>query len=433
MNSATLSLQQSPPLFVPMRYYLTAPLFTMLAAAVLIWQGPEVLVSRWTPSLLAATHFLTLGFLAMVMFGSVQQILPVIMGSPVPRPLLVSRTVHGLMSIGILLLCSGFLLGQAVLLQWAEIFLGAGCGLFIAVASYCLSRAQSAHATVTATMLSIAALSITVGLGLYLAAGYDSKLTTSNPLLVNLHMTWGLLGWVALLISGVAFQVIPMFHITPEYSRFITRRLSPLLFLGLIAWTIITFTTHQALWAGALAAICLTVFALATLGLKRHRRRRLPDITLDYWQLAMTSLLLAILCWVSRWIIPELVIPPVLLGVLLVVGFAMSAVSGMLHKIAPFIVWLQLNNHHLLHGRIQNKQNKIPNMKQIIPEAQARWQFRCHTLALVLLAGASLWPKVLTYPAALALFLAAALLWWNLLSATWIYLKLTRSVTTQED
>ncbi len=423
MSYAGLSVGQSPPLAVPMRFYLTAPLFTMIAAAILLWQGPDIVASRWTPSLLAVTHFLTLGFLSMAMFGSVQQVLPVLMGSPVPRPRLVSGTVHALTSIGILLLCSGFLFGQTILFQIAMIFLGSGIGLFIVVVSYCLIRAQSGHATVIATTLAIIALAITVGLGLYLAAGYDWEMAPHSELLTNLHLAWGLFGWVALLIIGVAYQVIPMFHITPDYPRLVTRWLSKLLFLGLVVWTISPIITHKVLWAGGLTGICLAIFALATLNLKRHRRRRLPDVTLNYWQLAMISLLAAILCWIAELIVPALTIPPVLLGVLLVVGFAMSAVSGMLHKIAPFIVWLQLNNQNLLHG---NTRRKIPTMKQIIPETRTRWQLYLQTIALILLLGATVWPRLLIYPAALALFLSAALLWWNLASATRLYLKLTR-------
>ncbi|VAX13465.1 hypothetical protein MNBD_GAMMA24-712 [hydrothermal vent metagenome] len=423
MNYAALSLEQSPPLSVPIPYYLTAPLFSMIAAVILFWEGPGVLASRWTPSLLAVTHFLTLGFLAMVMFGSVQQILPVLMGSPVPRPQLVSRSIHALMSIGILFLCGGFLLNQALLFQGAVLFLGSGSGLFIAVVAYCLIRAQSGHATVTATALAISALAITVSLGLYLAAGYGWTAIPQSHLLTNLHLAWGLLGWVTLLIIGVSYQVIPMFHVTPDYPRPVTRWLSKLLSLGLAIWTIATLMFHEAPWTAGLAAVCLTIFALATLNLKRRRRRRLPDVTLNYWQLAAASLLAAVLCWTVEQMIPGLVIPPVLLGILLIVGFAMSAVSGMLHKIAPFIIWLQMNNQRKIQGRIQGK---IPTMKQIIPETWARWQLRLHTTALGLLLGASLWPAVLTYPAALLLFLASALLWWNLASATRLYLRLLR-------
>ena len=80
-----LSFEQAPPFSLPLRFFLTAPLF-LLAAAVLIVLAPDALASRWTPQALALTHALTLGFLAMVMLGALMQMLPVVAGSPCLRP-----------------------------------------------------------------------------------------------------------------------------------------------------------------------------------------------------------------------------------------------------------------------------------------------------------------------------------------------------------
>ena len=60
---AGLPFEQAPPVSLPLRFFLTAPLF-LLAAAGLIVLSPDALASRWTPQALALTHALTLGFLA---------------------------------------------------------------------------------------------------------------------------------------------------------------------------------------------------------------------------------------------------------------------------------------------------------------------------------------------------------------------------------
>ena len=56
---ALLSFEQSPPISAPLRFFLTAPLFGMLAGALLLWGGPDLLASRWTPGALALTHLIT--------------------------------------------------------------------------------------------------------------------------------------------------------------------------------------------------------------------------------------------------------------------------------------------------------------------------------------------------------------------------------------
>ena len=70
MIPAGLSLEQAPPFGVPLRFFLTAPPFLLLAAGLMVWQGPDLFASRWLPATLALTHLLTLGFMAQVMLGA---------------------------------------------------------------------------------------------------------------------------------------------------------------------------------------------------------------------------------------------------------------------------------------------------------------------------------------------------------------------------
>ena len=49
----TLSFEQAPPISVPYRFFLTAPLFGAVAGLVLVLLGPDTLQSRWSPGALA--------------------------------------------------------------------------------------------------------------------------------------------------------------------------------------------------------------------------------------------------------------------------------------------------------------------------------------------------------------------------------------------
>ena len=53
---AMLAFQNAPPFAAPLRFFLTAPLFSLAAGLLLLAAGPDLLASRWTPGLLAATH-----------------------------------------------------------------------------------------------------------------------------------------------------------------------------------------------------------------------------------------------------------------------------------------------------------------------------------------------------------------------------------------
>ena len=97
MKSALLSFDQAPPLAVPPRFFLTAPLFLMLAGFLLLWQGEAALASRWAPATVALVHLFTVGFLLQVMLGALFQLLPVAVGARIKNPRSIARIVHPLL------------------------------------------------------------------------------------------------------------------------------------------------------------------------------------------------------------------------------------------------------------------------------------------------------------------------------------------------
>ena len=420
----SLSLQQSPPFSVPARFLISAPLFALLAALVMLWQGPEMLSNRWTPELLAVTHFLTLGFLAMSMLGAMMQLMPVLMGTMIPRPVFFSSLIHTSLFLGSISLGLAWLLHINALFMIAMASLLFSFGVFIMMAAERLFRSPSRHATRTLMLLALLSLTITAGLGLYLAMSYSDAAFPLARQLTNLHLSWGLLGWVGLLIMAVAYQVIPMFQITNPYPLILQRWLGWLIFFALITLSLIQIWPLAILKtiSQSLLAICLLTFALTTLWLLHTRRRQLPDLALNFWRLAMVCLALSALIGLAlsfTGIKP----PAFLLGVLIIHGFAMTTVNGMMYKIMPFLIWLHLSsqNKTLRDNDQRASQIKVPHMRKIIPEAAGQWQFRCHLLSLILLVLTALWPQWFFYPAAVFLAIAQALLLYNLCRAVLFY------------
>jgi uncharacterized membrane protein YphA (DoxX/SURF4 family) len=410
---AGLSFEQAPPFSLPLRFFLTAPLFLLVAAG-LIMLAPETLASRWTPQALALTHALTLGFLAMVMLGALTQMLPVVAGSPLPAPRLVAWLSHIPLALGTIALMAGFLTTEPAAFVAGIVLLGGGFTVFLAAAVISLARAV-ASVTVNGMRLAGVCLGITLLLGLALALPRADWWTPpAVESVIAAHMAFGLLGWVLLLVIGVAYQVVPMFQITPPYPPRLSRWLAGVLFVLLLlhaAAPLLPSTTGHLVDAGLAGAILL--FALTTLRLQACRRRKLPDVTLDFWRLGMASLIACVAIWLVAQFWPAWANSPpypLLLGVLFIGGFAVSVVNGMLYKIVPFLAWFHLQ------AQLQARAGSIPTMKEMIAEPWMRWQLQFHILACVLLAAAVLWPR-LAIAAGGVLALSALLLWLNLLSA----------------
>ena len=412
MIPSGLSVDQAPPISVPFRFFLTAPLFNLLAAAVLLWRGPEAFESRWSPAALAVTHLVTLGFMTMVMFGAVMQILPVLAGSPVPRAMMVAVAAHSALVLGTLALAGGFLFAQPLLIEAAVVLLGIAFSAFIAAVAVSLSRARTKNDTVRVMWFAVAALIVTVSLGLSLASSRGWGTALPNAAMIDLHPGWGLLGWTGLLVAGVAFQVVPMFQITPPYPSLVMRWFSGAVFALLIGWSAARWlgATAAAVGLAVVLAAAYASFAAVTLRLQYRRRRRIPDVTLNFWRVGMVTAIAGGAVWAVLVALPDQVPArtAVLVGVLAIVGFAVSVINGMLYKIAPFLAWFHLQS-------VATNPRQVPHMKKILPDDPARRQMWTHFAAFALLVLAVAWPQVFVYPAAIVFAASALMLWRNLL------------------
>ncbi|MES2300380.1 MAG: permease [Pseudomonadota bacterium] len=421
----TLSFELAPALKAVARYFLSAPLFAIAAGLLMLVAGEDAFASRWSPATLALTHLFTLGILSMSMIGALIHIMPVVAGMPLPHVDTGAPLVHALLCAGTLALAGAFWFAQGWLFGLALALLLVAFGLLLLACALALRRAAPAAAhTVAALRLALGALALTVVLGALLggALAWPALLRLDVVALTNVHALWGLAGWVGLLIIGVAYQVIPMFQVTPPYPKRFARALAPALVVAVLARSARgTIGGSGAHGLAALLDVALPcgylVFACATLWLL-SRRKRPPDPTTWFWRVSMASL---IACMVL------VLLPgpmggearPLLLGVLFVMGFAVSAINGMLYKIVPFLVW-----YHLQSSAV-GAMHLVPGVKRILPDLLATWQFRAHCAALAMLLAAALDPPLWARPAALALCLSAAFLLHNVLHALRIYAKLS--------
>ncbi len=408
---------------------LSAPIFAV-AAGVVALVYPEALVNRWHPATLAITHLLTLGFITMVMVGALQQLLPVLAGVNLSYPVRTSWVLYiGLLS-GTIALCGGFLFMMMTLIAVGAALLAAAFLLLIIVFLHALLRSDASINITMGMRLALISFLITISLGVYLATGYVVPGAALHRTPTDLHIEWGLLGWIGLLVFTVSYQVIPMFQVTPKYPERMQRYLAPLVFIGLVVVSAFRATEAQLVQGSFVSTgiefglmVAFTFYALVTLGLQQRRRRKVPDVTMDFWRLGLSFLLLAILVsGAARAGVISHPLAYLVLGALMIVGFAMSLINGMLYKIIPFLVWLHLTNTIDMSSRWQLK---IPNMKKIVPDKHARGQFRAHLAAVLLILAAI--PMERLVPVAAVLFVGSNLyLSYNLVKGAAVFWRFSR-------
>ena len=411
---ASLSFDQAPPISVPYRFFLVAPWFGVMAGILLAWSGADGLASRWTPEALALTHLLALGFMLQAMCGALFQFIAVAVGGNVWRPRLVANTVQPILLLATLLLVGGLLFSRPGLLSAAVPLFLLALGGFVAVVALALWQTPATGMTLWAMRMAIGGLAITVLLGSVLAEALAYGLAVPIVELTNVHLAWGLGGWALMLLAGVSYHVVPMFQLTRPYPLWFARWFGPWLLVFLLAWSSRFFLDHSP-WSLVLALpllLILAAYAGLTLWLQYTRRRKIHDATSLYFGVAMQSMLAFAISGTAFILWPALGADPrsmVWLGVLAFVGVFVSAVSGMMYKIVPFLNWLHLQ-------RLGAPMSAVPNMKKMIPAEAMTGQLRLHVLALLLLLAA-VWVPGLTRLAGIALAASFGWLGWNLVGA----------------
>jgi len=389
---ADLSFEQAPPISVPLRFFLSAPLFGVVAGALLCWWGADVPTSRWLGETLALTHLLVAGFMLQAMTGALFQFLPVAAGCNIARPLRVARVVHPMLLAAVLLLAFGLASNVAIALRSAAALFLFAVAIVVVAAGRALLRTPAQGATALALRLAVGGLAVTVLLGAALADGLAGQRSWPLADLTSIHVAWGLGGWALTLLAGVSYFVVPMFQLTPPYPPRLSRWLPLLLLAVLLAWSLqlVAPIPQQLVLVCGLALA--GAFAAITLWLQQRRRRRIGDPVFWFFRFAMCCLLAAALLGIALAALPAAVDGPRvswLLGVLLIPGVFVSVINGMLYKIVPFISWLELQ-------RLASPGTPVPNVHEMLPGSAMRGQMGVHFLAVASLLTASIWPAAAT-------------------------------------
>jgi len=177
------------------------------------------------------------------------------------------------------------------------------------------------------------------------------------------HYSFGLFGWIALLIISISFQVIEMFYVTPAYPTFVSKFL-PLKLLGLLILGLLFSFFFEKSWViiDIFIALILTGYAALTLRRFTQRKRPLTDATVWFWRLGMSLLILSMLLLLYNSFAPVKQLQALMY--ISFAGFSLSIVFAMFYKIIPFLTWFHLNSkgyytapmmHEVIHPKTAMK------------------------------------------------------------------------------
>ena len=324
---------------------------------------------------LAVLHLITLGVLTMTAMGAAFQLLPVATGAPL-RSLRACRAVFWYAALGVPVLAYG--MGKASL--WGLGLGGTAVLTALAIFAHQISgnlRATSALPLVTAhTWTALGALVVLAVMGALLSADFPLAFLPDHTRTAALHLTLATYGFMGLLAQGFSLILIPLFCLAPPPDLRLGRASFVLwlsaLCVGIPAllggWSPAILTAGiLALGAAALHVACMS--QVMARRMRRHLGGSFVLIRLS-WVLLPTSIVLGLISAAGLGG-PRM---PVLFVFVLVFGWLLTFLLGVLQRIMPFLASM----HSAGSGR------KPILVSALTAEQPLRVHLVCHLIALAL-------------------------------------------------
>lgn len=404
-----LSLDQAPPISVVMRFFLMVPLFG-IALSLLVFLNPEAVLTPNHPISLTAIHLMFLGIISMSMFGALFQMQSVLGGRPIQEPLGNAFIIHIFFVIGILSLAEAFITALPELFVIASVFLGASV-LYTANLILPLLFGSITNDTLRGMRIALVSLSVTAILGVIMASEYaNESFSTFHEVIRISHYSLGLIGWVAILIIAVAFQVVEMFYVTTPYSLWCKRNAFRVIVGSLFFKIIWLFLSLPFVWIFDLMIGALLFGFIATTLKRLHQRKRhVRDVSIWFWNAGIALLSIATISYAI--FIGSANESLQTMALISFAFFALAIILAMMGKIVPFLVWFHLNSAGYMD---------VPIMSNIIPLHRVKWLFWLFALTLVMALGGIFFIPLFAVSAILG-GLMFSLLLFNLVQALRMY------------
>lgn len=364
----------SPSVVIPHFIFGGAILIIVFAALVI---SPEALLQHYfNPKLLAMTHLLALGWITMIIFGALYQLIPVILEVKLYSENIAKITLLFLSAGTVLLAISFWNFSLDHSMHIAGLVLNIGVIFFAVNVFATAKRSEKKEMERKFILASVAWLLFTALAGLTLAINLSSPFLSVNHIeLLKLHAHAGIVGWFLQLIFGVGSRLLPMFMVSHHLSK---EKLSASYYLinsGLIISLMgLYFEISIAVKFGA-AIVAAGIFSFLSFLYQayKHRVKKILDTGMKQSFFAFGILIGALLILFVIFFESDpsrkfTIKFAATYGSAIVIGFITSLIMGQTFKTLPFIIWL--NVYKGLIGK-----GAIPMPKDLYWEVGLKAQF----------------------------------------------------------
>ena len=396
-----ISRDFAPPFKLIAPYFLVGTFFYLASAIGLFFFDASSSYSEM--GLIGWVHLYLLGFVMMIIFGAMAQLVPVVIevGHAAVDFFYI---IYPLLAVGTIMMVVGFTLSPA-LLPFGGLIVLVSMAIFAANLFWTLKK--GAHKSIVVSVMGSSNIFLLLGImsGLVMALAFGGLLDVDPHHWLKAHVFAVFGGYVILTIMGLSMVLLPMFGLSHGFNEKPMQWSYRLMLLGVPSVMIGSLLSVSLLeWFGiAVVLVALNSYFYQVYLIFKTRARKENDVWVKSLFFAYATLLLSVLFSLvylfggsEAWLMSS--------GWLLITGFAGFLITSHLYKIIPFLVWFER------YAPLVGKQ-KVPMLHEMVPKRQADAQmvFTASGVSLVAL-GLLLGSNALFYAGSSAIVVGASYL-----------------------
>jgi len=364
----------SPPFRIVSKYFIAAISSFVLLNLFLLLNHSFIAGHHFSPKILAITHIATLGWVTMIIFGALFQLIPVVLEVKLFSETLaeIQFWIYIVGAIGLVYCFWTFTTGMYM--DISAILLNLVMYIFSFNIIMTFTRVKNWNITGLYLGGAIFYLIVTAIAGLLLAINLGTPYIKIDHLqYLSLHAHVAIIGWVSMVIMGVTYKLIPMFTLSHGFKLTFAKWAFWLINIGLLGINIIFHykdTTFLYYVFIPMIALGILFFLIQVYMIFQKRMRRKLDIGLKfssyaYLMLALTTILGSFIAFVDYENITNLTI---IYGYMIIFGYLSMLIVGQMYKVVPFLVW-----YHKYSSKVGLE--KVPLLKEMFNEKIALYGF----------------------------------------------------------
>ncbi len=361
-----VSREFAPPFSLIAPYFWLGSLFFLIAGATLPFM--DFPTTHQAIGLVAWAHLFLLGFVMMIIFGAMAQLVPVVLEVG-HFSVDFYYLIWPILSLGTIGMVIGFIASPG-LLPYGGLLVLTAMLIFLTETLLTLRRVERMSLTIKTVAVTNLFLLLGIGVGFMMALGIGVGAAVDIPRWLGAHVVLVLGGYVTLTIMGMSLVLLPMFGLSHGFDERPIERSFTIMTGAVASYLAATIIDLSMIRWLALAAMFIAqgLYLYQIWLIYKTRARKENDIWFKSMVFGYGSLLVALILALLGWIIPQADRLPLAAGWFLILGFFTFLITGHLYKIIPFLVWFE--RYSPLVGK-----KKVPMLADMVPVKMADYQF----------------------------------------------------------